>query len=163
MTKPQIIQQLEAGFLNTTHTFQQTSEEKFYDKPTSGKWTVAENLVHLIQAVKPLNQAFLLPTFAFRLLFGKPTRQSRTYAELVAKYHKKLAEGGKASGRFLPKVAHRGQRYFPFLSYTLGEKRCLFQVCKSPLQQTNLIFPSINNLQPPLPFFHRQRRYIYQY
>ena len=105
MTKPEIIQQLEAGFLNTTHTFQQTSEEKFFDKPASGKWTVAENLVHLIRAVKPLNQAFLLPTFAFRLLFGKPNRPSRSYEELVAKYHKKLAEGGSASGRFIPKVA----------------------------------------------------------
>jgi hypothetical protein len=110
MTLPQIIQQLEAGYLNITHTFQNTSEEAFFNQPTNGKWSVAENLAHLITSVKPLNQAFMLPNIAFRLLFGKPNRTSRSYEELVAKYQKKLAEGGGASGRFLPKVTQEDKK-----------------------------------------------------
>ena len=36
---------------------------------------------------------------------GKPNRPSRSYDELVVKYKLKLTQGGKASGRYLPKIS----------------------------------------------------------
>jgi hypothetical protein len=47
--------------------------------------------------------AYSLPKFIVRLIFGKPNRSSRTYEELVAKYKLKLEQGGRASGRYIPK------------------------------------------------------------
>jgi hypothetical protein len=43
-----------------------------------------------------------LPKFIISLFFGKTNRPSKTYDELVNKYLGKLANGGKASGRFVP-------------------------------------------------------------
>jgi hypothetical protein len=36
------------------------------------------------------------------LIFGTANRKSRSYEELVARYHSKLKAGGRASGRFVP-------------------------------------------------------------
>lgn len=66
------------------------------------KWTAAQQLEHIVRAVQPVAQAFGLPKFLLRLLFGKANRPSRTFEGLVEKYQQKLAAGGRASGRFVP-------------------------------------------------------------
>ncbi|MES2520171.1 MAG: DinB family protein [Bacteroidota bacterium] len=99
MTKQEIIQKLSEGFsivettINNTDIFYQRKDEK---------WSVAQNVKHLILSVKPLNLAFTLPNFAL-LFFGKLNRNPRNYEEIVAKYHQKLAEGGVSTGQFSPK------------------------------------------------------------
>ncbi len=67
------------------------------------KWSAARQLDHLYLSVRPVWLGFLLPPLVLRLLFGKANRPSRTYDELVKKYQKKLADGGKAPRPFLPK------------------------------------------------------------
>lgn len=79
----------------------QQPEAKFLETPNS-KWSVGQNLEHLIRSLAPVNQALLLPGFILRLLFGKPNRKPRTYQELVDRYNQKLAAGGRASARFVP-------------------------------------------------------------
>lgn len=77
------------------------TEHQFVNTP-NGKWSVGQNVEHLIRSLAPVNQALLLPGFVLRILFGKPNRKPRTYQELVDRYHQKLAAGGRASGRFVP-------------------------------------------------------------
>ena len=79
----------------------QQSPEKFIES-LNGKWTVGQNLDHLIRSLSPVNQALLLPSFVLRMMFGKPNRSGRNYQELVDRYHQKLSAGGRASGRFIP-------------------------------------------------------------
>jgi hypothetical protein len=67
-----------------------------------GKWTPAQHLEHMVRSVRPVVMAFMLPEFLLGLLFGKSNRPSKTYDEVVLKYTKKLAEGAKASGVFIP-------------------------------------------------------------
>jgi DinB superfamily len=82
----------------------QTSSD--FEASPNGKWSVGQNLDHLNKSLSPVNLALQLPSFALRLLFGKPNRKQRNYAELVERYHQKLAAGGTASGPFIPpKVA----------------------------------------------------------
>jgi hypothetical protein len=70
-----------------------------------GKWSPAQIAHHLLLSIRPVALAFGLPAVVLRLLFGKANRPSRTYDELVARYQRKLAEGGRATRPFVPSAA----------------------------------------------------------
>jgi hypothetical protein len=67
-----------------------------------GKWNTVQLLDHIVRSVSPVSLALSLPAFLLRLVFGTANRKSRSYEELVARYHSKLKAGGRASGRFVP-------------------------------------------------------------
>ena len=109
MTKQEIISQLLTNYQEFTEFIDNLSDEEFVYS-NGAKWTAGQQLEHLCRAVKPLTQGFILPKFAFGLLFGKADKNSLTYDELVKKYQKVLAAGGKASGKFIPKSVEAGKR-----------------------------------------------------
>lgn len=78
------------------------SDEIFFRQPTD-KWSIAQNVDHIVISTKQTKLAYSLPKFIIRLYTGKPNRPSRNYDELVKKYLAKLEAGGKASGIFIPK------------------------------------------------------------
>ena len=102
MMKAEIISATEKIFAAFTSQCNNTGETAFFDKPTT-KWSIAENVQLLIVSTNTTTLAFSLPRFLVRLIGGKPNRSSKTYDELVNKYKNKLAAGGAASGRFIPK------------------------------------------------------------
>ena len=85
-----------------------TEKEFLFHK--ENKWSAGQQLEHIFLAVQPVRLAFSLPHWLLRLLWGKANRKSRTYDELVAKYQLKLQQGGRASGRFVPKPLKLIQR-----------------------------------------------------
>jgi len=103
MQKEEIIRESKKIFNEFSDTCLQIADNKFFSQP-SEKWSIAQNVDHLIRAVKTTRLAYSLPKIFVRILFGKANRPSKTYEELVAKYKLKLAQGGKASGRYLPKT-----------------------------------------------------------
>jgi hypothetical protein len=68
-----------------------------------GKWSAGQQLEHILLGVAPLATAFRLPKMLPTLIFGKSQATSRDYDSIVATYRQKLAEGGRATGRFIPK------------------------------------------------------------
>ena len=74
------------------------------------KWTAGQQLDHIYRSVAALTQALILPKFVIKLITGKTNRPSRDYGALVAKYQSKLAAGGRATGRFVPKVVLPDQK-----------------------------------------------------
>lgn len=102
MTKNELSFQLNASVDSFVSTFEVIPDDKLFVKQGE-KWSAAENLQHLILAVRPLVLAYALPGFALRLLFGKANRPSRSYEDLLTRYHVKLEAGGKASKPFQPK------------------------------------------------------------
>jgi DinB superfamily len=78
------------------------SDEQFFWQP-EGKWSAAQQVKHLITSTNMARLAFRLPAFMVRWIGGTPNRPSRSYDELVEKYHLKLSQGGRASGRYIPK------------------------------------------------------------
>ena len=102
MTKTEILTAVENSFASLTQTCNGIDENIFFMQPDE-KWSVAENMQHLIISTKMTALAYRLPKFIVRLIGGKPNRPTRTYEELKDKYYKKLADGGKASGVFVPK------------------------------------------------------------
>jgi DinB superfamily len=103
-TKEGIIQQLNSAVDAFEQTARQLSSEQFFSQP-EGAWSAADQLEHLILAVKPLHKAFNLPKLVLRVLFGKPNRNaSMNYMELIKKYQGKLERGAKASAAFTPQT-----------------------------------------------------------
>ena len=104
MHKDEIIKASKEIFNRFTDTCLQIPDEKFFLQPLE-KWSIAQNADHLIRAMKTTQLAYSLPKFFVRIVGGKPNRPSRSYEELVAKYRLKLEQGGKATGRYIPKVS----------------------------------------------------------
>ena len=74
------------------------------------KWSAGQQLDHLVKSVSPVNRAMGLPKFIPKLLFGTANRPSKSYEALVEKYTRKLKEGGRATGRFVPKIVNATQK-----------------------------------------------------
>jgi len=102
MTKTEIITAAEKSFNLFSETCNSITEPVLFKKPDD-KWSAAENIQHLIISTKMTALAYRLPKFVVKLIGGTPNRPSRTYEELKDKYYKKLADGGRASGLFVPK------------------------------------------------------------
>jgi len=98
-TKDEILAQLKLAGTEFTSCCSGISHEQFFRQPAE-KWSVAQNVTHLITSANMTRLAYRLPKFILRLYTGKPNRPSRNYDELVAKYNLKLVQGGRASGQF---------------------------------------------------------------
>jgi hypothetical protein len=81
-----------------------------FEKAEAGKWSPAQQFDHIIKSVDALLLVFKLPRFVPKLLFGKANRPSRTYEEVVEKYHKALQKGAKAGKGFIPPVVAFSQK-----------------------------------------------------
>ncbi|WP_040250512.1 DinB family protein [Psychroserpens mesophilus] len=68
--------------------------DKWLEGP-EGKWTTGQHALHLLQSVKPLNDALSMPKFVLRYKFGKSNRDVRDYQTVVSRYQERLkdAEG----------------------------------------------------------------------
>jgi len=109
MTKLHIIGLLKGNHFEFT-SYLATLNETQFCTAKAGKWSPGQQLEHLVRSVAPLAQALMLPKFIPGLLFGKSNRPSRTFNEQVAHYQSKLANGGKATGKYIPNAVIFEQR-----------------------------------------------------
>lgn len=103
MEKNEIIAALSLNHQHFRDEVLKLNATEFTSSPP-GKWSAGQHFLHIILSVSPVVTAFRLPSFLLRLLFGKANRPSKTFEELVSKYKDRLASGGRASGRFVPKA-----------------------------------------------------------
>jgi hypothetical protein len=74
------------------NSFVATCDEQQLNAPrANGKWSIAEELGHLINALEQSNKGLLLPKFFIKYKFGTNNRVERTYDQVVTKYLDKLA------------------------------------------------------------------------
>ena len=124
------------------------NEAEFLDA-APGKWSAGQQLDHLCRSVAPLNLAFRLPDFVLRMMFGSANRPSKSYEALVEKYQSKLAEGGRASGRFIPgPVAWKSrEKYLARLEKSVIDlKQLVMQLDDSQLDSLLLPHPLLGKL-----------------
>ena len=72
-------------------TIYNLNDEQFFNKPDDNKWSIAENVQHLILCVNPINLALGMPLILLKI-FGSPNN-SRAYEEIVAVYLRNLRRG----------------------------------------------------------------------
>ncbi|HVE60184.1 MAG TPA: DinB family protein [Chitinophagaceae bacterium] len=103
MTRQEIINRLLENHQKFTAYISLLNEPDFDFSLQNKKWTAGQQAEHINRSISPLNLALRLPKWLIKVLFGKANRPSKNYEELVKKYLKKLADGGRAAGRFIPK------------------------------------------------------------
>ena len=87
MTKSEIITAAEDIFNRFSETCDAITETDFFKRPDN-KWSVAENIQHLIISTNTTTLAYNLPKFIVRWIGGTPNRSSRSYDEVKEKYYK---------------------------------------------------------------------------
>ena len=102
MTKEIILKEATESFNSFAKSCSNFSEPAFFERP-GDKWSVAENMQHLILSINTTSLAYSLPKFLVRWVGGTPKRDSSSYEALLARYDKKIADGAKASSRYIPK------------------------------------------------------------
>lgn len=115
----------------------------------NGKWSPGQHLDHIRRSVQPLAQGFLLPKWLIKMIFGRSNRQGRTYDDLVKRYTQKLQEGGRASGRFLPKeisVLHKKKLISSLSKDVQSLTRNLNKFSESELENIVLPHPLLGKL-----------------
>ena len=90
-SKSEIISSLQASFDQVTTCVESTPDEIFYKKK-DGKWSIAENLDHLIQSTKPIASVLKKNKFFF-LGFGISLSGSEKFETLRSNYLLKLSQG----------------------------------------------------------------------
>ena len=102
MNKQEIVQHLKDNHQKFIELIESINKEDF-EKLVDDKWTPGQQAEHIFKSVNPVVLALKLPKFLLKLFFSTNNRKSKTYDELVSKYNQKLAIGGKATKRFIPK------------------------------------------------------------
>lgn len=101
MTKPELKEALKERFGGVAYEIEGIEENRFFS-PIGDKWSIAENILHLTQSVKSLNQALALPKEMLVAQFGKIDRPILDYDGVVNAYLATLGTGIKARGAFVP-------------------------------------------------------------
>ena len=102
MHKNEIISLLRKNHESFTFMIRSLDEDRFLFT-VNNKWSAGQQAEHILRSIKPVRLAFTLPRVALQMIFGRSNRPSKTFEALVEKYKDKLAAGGKASARYIPK------------------------------------------------------------
>ena len=101
-SKKEILSAIETVFDEISNVIVATPEGIFNQKP-GVKWSIAEQMVHLIQSTFPVASALKLPKEKLAM-FGQPERASRPYKQLRSEYKTVLKAGAKAPSQYVPIV-----------------------------------------------------------
>lgn len=108
------------AFLNTIAEL----PEEAFTYSWNGKWTPAQQLVHITKSVQPVRFAFALPSFLLRFSFGKTNRPTASYDAVVQKYQKALTKVTRAAPKqFQPKSISYSQKEQVCFSYNKEVQR----------------------------------------
>jgi hypothetical protein len=88
-------EELVYGFFSTLY------DEEFFHREGDA-WSPDQHLRHLNSSVDAVARALLYPKVMLRLRFGAGPGHSRPYSAIEKLYEARLAEGAKASGRYVP-------------------------------------------------------------
>jgi len=115
VTRSQLLDALSSMHRQATKFWDSLSNEYFF-APFQGKWSPAENVLHLNKSTRPVALAMRLPRVIPRLLYGVHSGSSRSYNQILSQYQQALSRGGQA-GSYAPK-----RRGFPSDPQSVREK-----------------------------------------
>jgi len=75
-------------------------DDETWESGPQGKWTTGQQILHLLQSIKPLNNALSMPKFVLLYKYGKANRPVREYDTVVKRYQERLKKSH--GGTFAP-------------------------------------------------------------
>lgn len=131
-----------ADLIETKHSeliswLEQQPKESWTQGPV-GKWTQGQQALHLLQSVKPLNDALSMPKFLLRFKFGKANRPVRDYDAIVKRYQERLldAKGKTFKGSLNMKVPTLADKHYILNRLQTESKKLQYKTKK--ISDTNL-------------------------
>jgi len=91
MQKEDIVLKLEEKHQTLLNWLENHNDDKWQEGP-EGKWTTGQQALHLLQSIKPLNNALSMPKFILKFKFGKANRKLRDYDAVVKRYQERLID-----------------------------------------------------------------------
>ncbi len=101
MIKTEIVEKLQIEFDKVEKLLNELSENQIFQRPINNKWSVAENILHLILTTKPLVGLFGKPEIMFSN-WGKSNRISRKYSIVIELYLKHIGNPGFTNKDYTP-------------------------------------------------------------
>ena len=77
---------------NTLITWLENQDEEKWETGPVGKWTTGQQTLHLLQSIKPLNNALSMPKFMLKYKFGNANRDVRDYETITKRYQERLLD-----------------------------------------------------------------------
>lgn len=99
-TKENILDEIAKATQKAVAWFDAIPADQFFARQPPA-WSASDNVDHLIRAIRPVALALKLPKAGLQMIFGTPI-VSRTYDEVCKSYEEQIAQGGQASGIYLP-------------------------------------------------------------
>lgn len=75
-----------------------------WEKGPDDKWTVGQQILHLVNSLQLLNKALSYPRFFLKYKFGLCNREPRNYKTIVDKYEQKLLQNTARAKAFNQKL-----------------------------------------------------------
>lgn len=137
MTREQIVQALKERHAAFAGEIASLSDNDYLFAP-AGKWNAGQQMEHIYLSVSPLGLLAFLPRFVVKRKFGTANRPSRSYDEVVARYRRKLEEGGTATGAFVPAPVNAADRARLEKKMLKAVKRLSGAIARYPEEQLDL-------------------------
>jgi hypothetical protein len=100
-SKESILTEIKNATQRAVAWFDAIPAEAFFTRQGAA-WSASDNVDHLIRAIRPVVLALKIPKMGLQVVFGTPAPASQTYDELCKSYETRIAQGGQASGIYLP-------------------------------------------------------------
>lgn len=91
MTKHELISIVQSIHGEVNHYLESVDDATLNTARPNGKWSIAEEIGHLINSLQQSNKGLMLPRFFLKYKFGTNNRNEKSYNEVVEKYLSKLA------------------------------------------------------------------------
>ena len=101
MTLPEIQTALAQGQMQLSTIVESVEAEMFFAHAPD-TWSMAENIVHLIDAAEQFSTGLASPKVTLHQRFGTPNHSSRTFGQLRSVYAEILAGGGRSNAANTP-------------------------------------------------------------
>lgn len=143
MEKEAIAELLEDNYTNLINWLSNQEADKWTLGPED-KWTTGQQALHLLQSIKPLNDALSLPKFVLRYKFGKANREVRDYDAVINRYQERLkdAQGRTFRGSQNMKVPSLSEKQYILNRLQVENKKLQYKTKKlSDKHLDTLILP----------------------
>jgi len=131
MNKEDIVINLQEKHSTLIDWLQNQEDSKWQEGP-EGKWTSGQQALHLLQSIKPLNDALSMPKFLLKLKFGKANRALRDYDTIVKRYQERLVgvQGKTFKGSQNMKVPSLSEKEYILSRLQVENKKLQYKTLK---------------------------------